>query len=68
MNKRKFRKETIEQNKKRLKHDKEFMQIRKEELFYTAKRVDHEVGKYPLHVLKTLVKDIMKELKEEEEE
>ena len=66
MNKRKFRKETIELNKKRVKHDEEFMKIRKNELFYTAKRTDHEVGKYPLHVLKTLIKELMKELKEEE--
>lgn len=68
MNKRKFRKETIELSKKRLKQDEEFMLIRKNELYYMAKRTDHEVGKYPLEVLKTLIKDVMKELKEEKEE
>lgn len=60
MNKRKFREE-------RLKQDREFLQVRKSELYIQMKRLEGGISNLSKNILKDLMKELLKEITEETE-
>lgn len=60
MNKRKYREE-------KLKQGKEFLTVRKSELYLLMKKLEDDSNKFSKTILKDLMKELLEEIKEEKE-